>query len=42
MLAAVNNDFLQGFSEAEWLQLRTLLARLADNGNALQSDRDAA
>ena len=42
VLAAVNNDFLQGFSEAEWLQLRALLARLADNGNALQPDRDAA
>lgn len=42
VLAAVNNDFLQGFSEAEWLQLRALLARLADNGTALQADRDAA
>lgn len=42
VLAAVNNDFLQGFSEAEWLQLRALLARLADNGSALQPDRDAA
>jgi DNA-binding MarR family transcriptional regulator len=42
VLAAVNNDFLRGFSEAEWLQLRTLLARLADNGTALQADRDAA
>lgn len=42
VLAAVNNDFLQGFSEAEWRQLRALLARLADNGNSLQADRDAA
>ena len=36
ILAAVNNDFLRGFSEAEWKQLRKLLGRLAANGNALQ------
>jgi DNA-binding MarR family transcriptional regulator len=42
VLAAVNNDFLQGFSEADWLQLRALLARLAANGAALAAMRDAA
>lgn len=42
VLAAVNNDFLQGFSEADWLQLRALLARLAGNGAALTAERDAA
>ena len=38
VLAAVNNDFLRGFSEAEWKQLRKLLARLAANGAALQAE----
>lgn len=42
VLAAVNNDFLQGFSEAEWAQLRELLSRLAANGSALLAGRDAA
>jgi DNA-binding MarR family transcriptional regulator len=37
ILASVNNDFLRGFSEAEWKQLRKLLGRLAANGAALQS-----
>jgi DNA-binding MarR family transcriptional regulator len=36
VLASVNNDFLQGFSEAEWKQLRKLIARMAANGAALQ------
>ena len=30
-------DFLRGFSEAEWKQLRKLLGRLAANGATLQS-----
>ena len=38
VLAAVNNDLLRGFSEAEWKQLRKLLARLAANGAALQAE----
>jgi DNA-binding MarR family transcriptional regulator len=42
VLASVNNDFLRGFSEAEWKQLRRLLARMADNGVALQADSEAA
>ena len=42
VLAAVNNDFLRGFSEAEWKQLRRMLSRMADNGAALQSDTEAA
>ena len=39
VLAAANNDFLRGFSEAEWKQLRSLLDRMADNGHALQAER---
>lgn len=42
VLASVNNDFLRGFSEAEWKHLRRLLARMADNGAALQADSEAA
>ena len=36
VLAAVNNDFLRGFSEAEWKQLKDLLQRMPVNGQALQ------
>jgi DNA-binding MarR family transcriptional regulator len=42
ILAAVNNDFLRGFSEAEWKQLRKLLGRLAANGAALQAQATEA
>jgi DNA-binding MarR family transcriptional regulator len=42
VLAAVNNDFLRGFSEAEWKHLRRLLSRMAENGAALQGDTEAA
>jgi len=35
VLAGVNNDFLQGFSEAEWQQLQDLLSRMTSNGRAL-------
>lgn len=41
VLASVNNDFLRGFSEAEWKQLRKLVARMAANGQALQDGRAA-
>ena len=37
VLASVNNDFLQGFSETDWKQLRKLLARMQANGAALQA-----
>ena len=39
VLASVNNDFLAGFSEAEWKQLRKLLARMQANGAALQASQ---
>ena len=39
VLASVNNDFLRGFSENEWKQLRKLLAQMAANGAALQAER---
>ncbi|MEX8498475.1 MAG: MarR family winged helix-turn-helix transcriptional regulator [Leptothrix ochracea] len=39
VLAAVNNDFLAGFSEADWLQLRSLIGRMNSNGQALQQDK---
>ena len=42
VLASVNNDFLQGFSEAEWLQLRALIERMSANGAALLAARSAA
>ena len=41
VLAAVNNDFLRGFSEAEWKQLLRLLGRMGENGAALQSESEA-
>lgn len=41
VLAAVNNDFLRGFSEAEWKQLRKLLGRMAANGTAMQTEAAA-
>ena len=40
VLAAVNNDFLRGFSEAEWKQLRKLLGRLVANGTSLQAQTE--
>lgn len=42
VLAAVNNDFLHGFSEADWTQLRQLIARMVANGNALPVNRNDA
>lgn len=35
VLAAVNNDFLRGFSESEWKQLQKLLSRMGANGMTL-------
>jgi DNA-binding MarR family transcriptional regulator len=37
VLASVNNDFLHGFSEREWRQLRKLVERMTANGQALQA-----
>lgn len=42
VLAAVNNDFLHGFSAADWTQLRQLIERMIANGNALPVDRSDA
>ena len=38
VLADVHNQFLTGFSHAEWLQLRSFIARMAANGQALRDD----
>lgn len=35
VLARLNNEYLQGFSEAEWQTLKTLLRRVLANGQAL-------
>jgi DNA-binding MarR family transcriptional regulator len=37
VLASVNNDFLDGFSERDWKQLRRLVERMAANGRTLQA-----
>jgi DNA-binding MarR family transcriptional regulator len=42
VLAAVNNDFLKGFSESDWKQLRRLLGQLAANAAALQGEATEA
>ncbi|MFT3818631.1 MAG: MarR family transcriptional regulator [Rubrivivax sp.] len=42
VLAAVNNDFLRGFTRAEWEELGRLIQRMTDNGLALQAERSAA
>lgn len=42
VLAAVNNDFLKGFSESDWKQLRKLLGHLAANAAALQTEATEA
>ena len=41
VLASVNNDFLRGFTEDEWIQLRALLGRMAERGVELQAARGA-
>lgn len=40
VLAGLNNDFLRGFTEGEWKQLRELIARMTANGNALQAEKE--
>lgn len=42
VLASVNNDFLAGFSERDWKQLRKLIERMSANGQALQAQQEAA
>lgn len=42
VLASVNNDFLRGFSDAEFKQLGSFIERMAANGQALQDDKAAA
>ena len=42
VLASVNNDFLHGFSEREWRQLRKLVERMTANGQALQPAQEEA
>lgn len=42
VLAAVNNDFLRGFTRGEWEQLLALVGRMTDNGSALLAERNAA
>jgi DNA-binding MarR family transcriptional regulator len=42
VLASVNNDFLRGFSDAEFRQLGTFIERMAANAQALHSDEAAA
>ncbi|MFT3956243.1 MAG: MarR family transcriptional regulator [Piscinibacter sp.] len=42
VLAAVNNDFLAGFSERDWKQLLKLIERMSANGQALQAQQEAA
>ncbi len=42
VLAGVNNDFLRGFSAAEWQQLQDLLGRMTTNGRSLASPGAAA
>ena len=40
VLAAVNNDFLRGFTKQEWTTLKDLLQRMAVNGQALQENEE--
>jgi len=42
VLAAVNNDFLRGFSDKEFRQLHDFIERMTANGQALQHDEEAA
>ncbi len=42
VLASVNNDFLRGFSGAEFKQLGSFIERMTANGQALQDERAAA
>jgi len=40
VLAAVNNDFLRGFTKQEWTLLKDMLQRMLLNGQAMQAERD--
>ncbi len=42
VLASVNNDFLRGFSQAEWQQLMDLVSRMGASGLALAQARGPA
>jgi DNA-binding MarR family transcriptional regulator len=42
VLAAVNNDFLRGFSKQEFQQLRGFIERMTTNGQALQEAQATA
>lgn len=42
VLASVNNDFLRGFDENEFAQVKKLLQRMTANGQALQLPEEAA
>jgi DNA-binding MarR family transcriptional regulator len=40
VLAAVNNDFLRGFTKQEWTQFKDYLQRMLVNGQALQQQAE--
>src|SRR5438067_1228388 len=40
VLAAVNNDFLRGFTKQEWMQMKNFLQRMLVNGQALQEQAE--
>ncbi len=42
VLAAVNNDFLRGFSEEEWTQLKDFVGRMQANSDDMRSSTEAA
>ena len=39
VLAEANNDFLRGFTKAEWTQLKDFLQRMLVNGQAMQEQK---
>jgi DNA-binding MarR family transcriptional regulator len=40
VLAAVNNDFLRGFSKQEWHQFKDMCQRMLANAQALQAEQE--
>jgi DNA-binding MarR family transcriptional regulator len=40
VLAAVNNDYLRGFTKQEWTTLKEFLQRMILNGQGLQQERE--
>jgi DNA-binding MarR family transcriptional regulator len=42
VLASVNNDYLRGFSEKEFAQLKKLVLRMTANGQAMQAEEGVA